>query len=37
MMTTLKEHILNYAERRKIKEKMMTMCMGTESTYATFL
>jgi len=37
IMTTLKEHILNYAERRKIKEKMRAMCMDTESTGVTFL
>jgi hypothetical protein len=36
-MATLKEHILDYAERRKIKEKMQAVCMGTESTYVTFL
>ncbi|KAF5429656.1 hypothetical protein C5S39_08635 [Candidatus Methanophagaceae archaeon] len=29
--------MLDYAERRKIKEKMRTMCMDTESTYVTFL
>jgi hypothetical protein len=32
IMTTLKEHILNYAEKRKIKEKMRALCMDAEST-----
>ena len=27
--------MLDYTERRKIKEKMRTMCNGTKSTYAT--
>ncbi|NQE44501.1 hypothetical protein C5S31_00580, partial [ANME-1 cluster archaeon GoMg2] len=29
--------MLDYAERRKIKEKMRTMCMDAKSTYATLL
>jgi len=29
--------MFDYAERRKIKEKMRAMCMNTKSTYVTFL
>jgi hypothetical protein len=29
--------MFDYAERRKIKEKMRAMCTNTKSTYVTFL